>query len=192
MVIVLEPIYILQELDNLIQKAQDWELVEIFNTITLQLSGQTEIETSISKSIFNGLNQHLKSPDNIRVLNTKVCLIARRQIILKIFEKNPEKFRNLPKILSKELAESFLLQLEKKNCPSCSNSLSEIVYHYEHSSGWIVPEMEKRQWLYLECPKCFHQWSLWKLGVSKTFEIPNEIYIDNNSSESKEEGEETK
>ena len=34
---------------------------------------------------------------------------------------------------------------------------------YDHDGGEKVNGFDKKQWLYIECPNCQYQWSLWKL-----------------------------
>jgi hypothetical protein len=41
------------------------------------------------------------------------------------------------------------------------------IEHYEHDGGWPVKGYQQRRWLYVTCPKCDYQWSLWKLGVPR-------------------------
>lgn len=48
---------------------------------------------------------------------------------------------------------------------------SEIIWGYPHSDGWEIEKTDKLQWLYISCPVCGHDWSLWKLGVSRTATI---------------------
>lgn len=80
----------------------------------------------------------------------------------------------------KELPE-FLAKLYKKNLENCvcgcgcELQLGKI-YGYPHPFGWDVPEFEEKQWLFVQCPKCQHQWSLWKLGVAKDFHIDSVQY----------------
>lgn len=50
----------------------------------------------------------------------------------------------------------------------CGFDLSnDVVWGYDHSDGWEVSETEHFQWLWIECPKCGYQMSLWKLGVPR-------------------------
>lgn len=70
----------------------------------------------------------------------------------------------------------YLDRITKKHC-DCSNwrhlgkepiDLSNLpVQHYPHSGGWIIAGYEKRQWLYVVCPRCGYQWALSKLGVPR-------------------------
>ena len=38
------------------------------------------------------------------------------------------------------------------------------VQFYEHHGGYEVDGYDKRQWLYVECPKCKYEWNLNKLS----------------------------
>jgi len=37
------------------------------------------------------------------------------------------------------------------------------IYGYSHPDGWKI--RNGKYWLWVHCPKCGHDWSLWKLGV---------------------------
>ena len=56
----------------------------------------------------------------------------------------------------------------RDECKFCNGMLNHIVYYYEHDGGWYVESLDKRVWLWLECSKCGHQWSLDHLRVSRT------------------------
>ena len=70
-----------------------------------------------------------------------------------------------PKLLDPDLAELFLKQLQVLNCKSCGTPLPRAIKHYEHEGGWEVLGFQKKQWLFIECLNCEHEWSLNKLGV---------------------------
>jgi len=82
-----------------------------------------------------------------------------------ISDSNP----NIPRPLELEKYLPFYDQLKTKKCKSCNQafSTSSQIFHYVHSSGWIVPGYEKKQWLYIKCANCGEEISLWKLGVGK-------------------------
>ncbi len=77
---------------------------------------------------------------------------------------------NMPKPLELEKSIPFFDELKITKCKHCNTPFSRYdpIIHYQHPSGWIVPGYEKKQWLYIECPGCQYQWSLWKLGVGKS------------------------
>jgi len=82
---------------------------------------------------------------------------------------------NIPRPLELEKYLPFYDQLKIKKCKSCNQlfSTTSKFFHYQHSSGWIVPGYEKKQWLYIKCANCGEEISLCKLGVAKTL-LPNE------------------
>ena len=41
------------------------------------------------------------------------------------------------------------------------------IHSYDHDGGWSVQGYDRKQWLYVTCPKCCFDWALWKLGVSR-------------------------
>ena len=75
--------------------------------------------------------------------------------------------------------QDYQRQLSGKDCKWCrrenyDNGTTEIVpldnepiEHYEHDGGYPVEGYKTNRWLYVVCPKCNYQWSLWKLGISK-------------------------
>jgi hypothetical protein len=66
------------------------------------------------------------------------------------------------------LAESIFSQLVWTKCKHCEDVwLPHEIYAYEHSNGWVVKGYAARQWLFIICPKCGFQWSLWKLGYAQ-------------------------
>lgn len=77
----------------------------------------------------------------------------------------------IPRELSQSLSEIYLRKVVFTKCKICNCELkSGKIYHYRHFSGWVVPGFDKKQWLFLVCPKCQHQWSLCKLGVDKEYQ----------------------
>lgn len=82
---------------------------------------------------------------------------------------------HIPRPLELEKYLPFYDQLKIKKCKSCNQlfSTNSKIFHYEHSSGWIVPGIEKKQWLYIKCENCGEEISLWKLGVGKDL-LPSE------------------
>lgn len=54
----------------------------------------------------------------------------------------------------------------------CGQALKgENLRMYPHEAGTLV-EGYGRQWLYIHCPKCQYDWSLWKLGIHFENERP--------------------
>ena len=60
-------------------------------------------------------------------------------------------------------------QMDKKHncyCGSKEDLHSLPIEGYTpHPSGWNL--RNSKYWLYVTCPKCGHQWSLWKLGATR-------------------------
>ena len=64
--------------------------------------------------------------------------------------------------------EDYKKYLEGQKCRWCGTSLENCeIEHYPHEDGWEVEGFEERQWLYVTCPKCGYQWSLWKFLVPR-------------------------
>jgi len=54
----------------------------------------------------------------------------------------------------------------------CGYDLSdELVLAYSHPSGWEIEESNELQWLWITCPNCGYDMSLWKLGVPRDANI---------------------
>jgi hypothetical protein len=57
--------------------------------------------------------------------------------------------------------------VKDKLCRWCGVPLKPKIEYYEHLNGWVVDGFPNRLWLWKECPKCGHQWSLEKLGIER-------------------------
>lgn len=57
-----------------------------------------------------------------------------------------------------------------KTCRWCDYkiSLNVPLEYYDHHGGFDVLGFKEPQWLYVTCPKCKYQWSLWKLGIKQS------------------------
>lgn len=66
-------------------------------------------------------------------------------------------------ILDASIAKRFLEFMHQVNCRTCGGTLGSIVYYYEHSEGVYIEELDKKVWVWVECNKCQHQWSIYKL-----------------------------
>lgn len=78
---------------------------------------------------------------------------------------------NLTQILPSHIADKVLesiSQWRKDECQFCRGQLNPTVYYYEHDGGWYVEALGKKVWLWVECEKCGHQWSLTHLGVYRS------------------------
>lgn len=70
--------------------------------------------------------------------------------------------------LTLEQAEPFLKQMKQTKCPHCETQLKWLVIlAYPHEQGWTVKGFDKKQWLFIKCPKCKTDRSLWKMGVPR-------------------------
>lgn len=51
----------------------------------------------------------------------------------------------------------------------CGADLSKepIVYYLPHSAGWTIKTEGEKVWLYVKCPKCGYDMSIWKMGVPR-------------------------
>lgn len=53
-------------------------------------------------------------------------------------------------------------------CRFCGATLNHRnVEYYDHDGGYEVEGFTQKQWLYVTCHKCGHQWSLVHLGVDR-------------------------
>ena len=70
-------------------------------------------------------------------------------------------------ILTKEETIQYLNQMDQRfNCFCGYNGLHNLpIYGYTHPEGWNI--RNGKYWLWVHCPKCGHDWSLWKLGVPR-------------------------
>src|SRR3989304_4585705 len=73
--------------------------------------------------------------------------------------------------------EQYQQMLEQVNakCKWCEDHVTPIktelatrsIEYYEHDGGWNVDGFDQKQWLYVTCPICKYEWSLWKLGIDR-------------------------
>jgi len=67
--------------------------------------------------------------------------------------------------------QKYIELITKTKCTFCGRKLpirDSAIKMYPHDGGWNVNGYDKKQWLYIICPKCGYQWALWKLGVSRS------------------------
>ncbi len=62
---------------------------------------------------------------------------------------------------------NYAKMVEGVTCRWCSSPLPTEIQNYDHDGGWQLEGCSLRQWLYVECRKCGHQWSLAKLGIPR-------------------------
>ena len=71
--------------------------------------------------------------------------------------------------LPEEIAKPFRDQITKDECRICGyKGLKDlpIVGYPNHPGGWDIND-SSYWWLFIQCPGCNYQWSLWKLGVAR-------------------------
>lgn len=55
-----------------------------------------------------------------------------------------------------------------KKCKFCGTVLNYgCIEYYDHEGGFKVEGFDKKQWLYINCFGCGHDWSLVHLGVAR-------------------------
>lgn len=42
-----------------------------------------------------------------------------------------------------------------------------ILYYAPHEAGWTIKAEDQKAWLYVKCPKCGYDMSIWKMGVPR-------------------------
>ena len=60
-------------------------------------------------------------------------------------------------------------QIKETTCLWCGyKDLDQLpIEYYPHEDGWWLETLQKKQWLFIHCPKCGYDWALWKLGVHR-------------------------
>ncbi|MFX1380752.1 MAG: DUF6011 domain-containing protein [Promethearchaeota archaeon] len=69
-------------------------------------------------------------------------------------------------VITEEEAKPFRDQFTKRNECSCGFKgihKEPILGYWDHPGGWMI--RGRMAWLYIHCPKCGYEWSIWKLGV---------------------------
>lgn len=77
--------------------------------------------------------------------------------------------------LTEEQAAPFRFQIRDREC--CRNAFhdetnlkDEPIRAYPHSDGWKIQGLPGSWWLFIKCPSCGYDWSIWKLGVERDFD----------------------
>ena len=75
------------------------------------------------------------------------------------------------RIMPRDLAERIFARIPLKRCRHDGEPLPSIVEYYKHSEGWDLTEygIDAKVWLFIRCPHCNYQYSLWKLGYGRSF-----------------------
>lgn len=79
-----------------------------------------------------------------------------------------DKIEVYERVLPECEAAVFRSQYTRTTC-LCGCDLSEepIRYYVPHPNGWTVGGELLKVWLYVKCPKCKYDMSIWKLGVKR-------------------------
>lgn len=70
-------------------------------------------------------------------------------------------------------AQKYMKYLKNPICGSNARHIQnvdlrgEIIWAYPHTEGYKIEESDEKQWLYIRCPVCAHDWALWKLGIQE-------------------------
>jgi len=138
----------------MVKKYKSWEkaLVETHNWVM--------------KSIYENL------PEELRPANVVLGCVAFAATCAKKINMPKEKFVRLCEAVYESAGSLPALNLR---CRWCGSDLPARFKAYRHDDGWIVSGVEGRWWVYVECPNCGYQWSLWKLGVPRDAVIPKEM-----------------
>jgi len=81
------------------------------------------------------------------------------------------------KVLPEDEAEKFRAEYEegRTHC-ICGEELKNepilyyvppILYYVPHEDGWTIKNEWQKVWLYIKCPQCGYDCSIWKLGVPR-------------------------
>jgi len=79
---------------------------------------------------------------------------------------------NVIKELNREYSKKILDIIPVKKCRSCNSDLDDSkVMVYQHENGWDLHTFGfgKKQWIYIKCPVCQNEITIWKLGVPRDF-----------------------
>ena len=76
------------------------------------------------------------------------------------------------KVLPEDEAEKFRKLYDqdgRRTTCLCGYDLSKesIVYYVPHDAGWTVKSETQKVWLYVKCPKCGYDMTIWKMGVNR-------------------------
>ena len=74
----------------------------------------------------------------------------------------------LPETEAKEYRKQYGNDGRRSAC-LCGYDLSQepIIYYVPHEGGWTIKGETRKVWLYVKCPKCGYDMSLWKMGVPR-------------------------
>lgn len=66
-----------------------------------------------------------------------------------------------------ESAQLYKKLISDPHCHCGYDLLTESILAYPHSEGWQIEESKELHWLFIHCPKCDYDMSLWKIGVPR-------------------------
>lgn len=69
--------------------------------------------------------------------------------------------------LDPSIAKEIYDQIPLQYCKTCCIPLPRAIQHYPHPDGWVVRTFAEKQWLFIQCPTCGNQITLWKLGYGR-------------------------
>lgn len=64
-----------------------------------------------------------------------------------------------------------IANLQNKTCQFCNGKFDKTAYYYKHDSGYQTNIYFEKIWIWFECLKCGHQWSLPYLGLSRKYNL---------------------
>ena len=72
------------------------------------------------------------------------------------------------KELPEKEAQEFRRHYTRINC-HCGYDLKDepISYYVPHEAGWTIEGETEKAWLFVHCPKCGYDMSIWKMGVPR-------------------------
>ena len=69
--------------------------------------------------------------------------------------------------------------LETKKCKFCGSDFYPEAKFSQHESGWKIPGIKEKVWIWFTCQNCGHGWSINHLGVSRKEPLALEHTHDN-------------
>ena len=76
--------------------------------------------------------------------------------------------KELPESEAKEFRKQYRTECRGTKC-LCGNELKDepIMYYVPHEGGWTIKCEKQKAWLFVHCPKCGYDMSIWKMGVPR-------------------------
>ena len=70
-------------------------------------------------------------------------------------------------VLQPAIAQAIYDQIPLKGCKHCGVDLPNQIMGFMDEDGWVIPQLLTKMWLWIQCPQCHFQYSLWKLGYGR-------------------------